>query len=135
MWSVPPVTRSAGVRFVIGQSSYTVGDNAFSMDAVPFGSDGRTLVPVRFLADAPDAHTAWDETTQTLSVTKCPAIYVGMIIVSNTVNTNGLLNQMDVAPVIVNGRTYLPTWYIAEALGYTVLWDAITDTVSINDAR
>jgi hypothetical protein len=30
---------------------------------------------------------------------------------------------MDVAPVIKEGRTYLPARYVAEALGYRVDWD------------
>jgi hypothetical protein len=37
--------------------------------------------------------------------------------------------------VIRDGRTYLPAKYVAEALGYTVSWDAATQTVSIVQAK
>jgi N-acetylmuramoyl-L-alanine amidase len=47
------------------------------------------------------------------------------------ITTNGKTTQMDSAPLIENGRTYLPARYIAEALGYTVQWNAAGQTVNI----
>jgi len=35
------------------------------------------------------------------------------------------MKTMDVAPIILEGRTLLPIRYVAEALGATVEWEAI----------
>jgi hypothetical protein len=40
---------------------------------------------------------------------------------------------MDVAPIIVNNRTYLPARFVAESLGYKVSWNQETETVLIID--
>jgi len=133
-WSVPPVSRSAGVKFTIGQTSYVVGDRSNTMDAAPFVSHGRTLVPIRYLAGALGAHTTWDDATRTVIITRGPALHLEMVVGSRTINVNGRLSQMDVSPAIVDGRTYLPARYVAEPLGYTVEWDAGTQTVNIGSA-
>jgi hypothetical protein len=40
--------------------------------------------------------------------------------------------QMEVAPVILDGRTYLPARYIAEAFGLKVSWGAAAQTISVS---
>jgi hypothetical protein len=102
------------------------------MDGAPFVSNGRTLVPVRYLADALGAQTAWDAATQTITITS-GSTTVELVIGSTTIATNGTVSQMDVAPVVENGRTYLPARYIAQAFGNTVSWDAATQTTNITE--
>jgi hypothetical protein len=116
--------------FIIGQNSYTVGGTSFSMDGAPLISNGRTLVPVRYLADALGAQTAWNQSTQTVTIIRGNTT-VNLVIGSTAIASNGTSSQMDVAPVVENGRTYLPARYIAEAFGDTVSWDAATQTISI----
>ena len=74
--------------------------------------------------------TAWDGTTQKVTVTK-GSTTIELTIGSTTGTTNGQASQMEAAPLLVNGRTYLPARDIAEALGYTVEWDAAAQTVNI----
>jgi N-acetylmuramoyl-L-alanine amidase len=100
------------------------------MDAAPYISEGRTLIPVRYLADALGAQTSWDVNTQEVSITK-GNIDIKLTISSNTLTVNGKTSQMDAAPVIRNGRTYLPARYVAEAFGRTVTWDQASQTVTI----
>lgn len=98
-----------------------------------------------YLASALSAQSYWDPTTQKVTVSKSnfnldpttkkftlkDSINIDMVIGSNVLAVNGQSSRMDVAPVIVNGRTYLPARGVAKALGYTVSWDATTQTVSI----
>ncbi len=114
-------------EFVIGMNQYFVNNQTpgISMDAAAYidASSGRTLVPVRYLADALGATTNWDADTQEVNVTT--AVYnINMIIGSTTLTVNGESQTMDVAPVINNGRTYLPARWVANALGYQVDWNA-----------
>jgi N-acetylmuramoyl-L-alanine amidase len=89
-----------------------------NMDAAPFISDGRTLVPVRYLADALRAQTAWNGATRTITISGSGTT-ISLTLGSTTLTVNGRTQTMDVAPVLRGGRTYLPARYVAKALGHT----------------
>jgi hypothetical protein len=44
---------------------------------------------------------------------------------------NGTISKMDVAPVIVNGRTLVPVRFVSQALNSGVLWDGGTRNVTV----
>jgi hypothetical protein len=118
------------ILFVIGQKSYTVDGNVYNIDAAPFIENGRTLVPVRYLGDAIGATTNWDGTSNTVTLTMGNTV-VALVIGANDITVNGQTSPLDVAPVIKDGRTYLPARSVAEAFGYTVSWDQATQTVTL----
>jgi N-acetylmuramoyl-L-alanine amidase len=104
------------------------------MDAPPFIANGRILVPVRYLANALGARTDWDADTRTVAVST--SVYNIQIVIGSTALTvNGQAQAMDQAPVIKDGRTYLPARYVAEALGYDVSWDASSRTVTVSQGN
>jgi hypothetical protein len=118
---------ATSAEFVIGFNQYFVNNQTpgISMDAAPYidASSGRTLVPVRYLGDALGATTNWDADTQ--EVTVSTDVYnVSMSIGSTTLTVDGQAQTMDVAPVIKDGRTYLPARWVANVLGYQVDWNA-----------
>lgn len=125
-------------KFLVGQDYYYMGpgDARVVMDAVPYidTSSGRTLVPVRYLGDALSAQTDWDANTQTVTVTK-DSTTISIVIGSTALKVNGQVQTLDQAPVISNGRTYLPARWVAEALGYTVSWNASSRTVTITQGN
>lgn len=121
---------SSQVYFVIGQSSYSVNGVVYNTDAAPFIDNGRTFVPVRYLGDSIGAKTDWDGATNTVTLTKGNVV-VKLTIDSKSILVNDKASTIDVAPLIKNGRTYLPARYVAEAFSYTVGWDQSSQTVSI----
>jgi hypothetical protein len=127
------VADSTGAEFVIGMNQYFVNDvvPGISMDAAPYIDNGRTMVPVRYLADALGTTTNWDADAKQVIVAE--GIYDIVMTIGSTTLTvmNGQTSQMDVAPVINNGRTYLPARWVANALGYQVDWDVATDKIVI----
>ncbi len=127
----PAPAAGATVRFLVGQSSYYAGDRPVAMDAAPFISGGRLLAPVRYLADALGAQTVWDGASQTVTISK-GGVVVELVIGSTSLLVNNVSEQMDAAPVITGGRTYLPARYVAEAMGYQVAWDASSGTVTLS---
>jgi hypothetical protein len=133
-----PATPSPGeqksISFTIGQNSYTTGGQSFTMDASPFISNERALVPERYLADALGAQTTWDAATQTITIIK-GGTTIELTIGSTSITTNGKASQMDAAPCIENGRVYLPARYVAEAFGYAVSWDASSQTVTVSQGN
>lgn len=126
-------SRPRSVQFVIGQSVYVVDSVVQIMDATPFIRDGRTMVPVRYLAMAlgiPESGIGWDAATGTVSL-GWENVRLEMVIGQKVLLTSGKPVQLDVAPVIEGGRTYLPARYVAEALGYQVGWNQATQAVVI----
>jgi len=112
--------------FMVGQGSYTVDGQPREMDGAPFIENGRTYVPVRYLAYALGVakdDVVWVGETGTVSL-QLGGKLVQMTVGSRTLYVNGQPREMDVAPLVKEGRTYLPARFVAEAFGYEVGWDA-----------
>jgi hypothetical protein len=59
-----------------------------------------------------------------------------LIVGKKEILVNDVVQEIDVAPVIVNNRTLVPLRFISEALGASVLWDNSTKNVTvINNKR
>lgn len=120
--------------FVIGSSTYTVNGTEYSMDVAAYVKDGRTYLPVRYVAYAlgvDPENIFYDAATQTVTLLKGTTA-VQLTIGSNVLKVNGISLTMDVAPEIVSGRTMLPFRFIAQALGASVGYDEATQTVTMD---
>lgn len=84
---------------------------------------GRTVLPIRSVVEAMGGNIQWDGATQKISLT-AKGITVEMWIDKKEIQVNGVLKQIDVAPVILNGRTMVPLRFAAENLDCTVNWEA-----------
>jgi len=128
---VTAVRTPVSALFQLGSASYMVDSQKHIMDAVSYMKNNRVFVPVRYLAYAcgvTEENIVYENgVIHLISDDKV----IRMVINDRTIVVNGLSKFMDVAPELVRGRTYLPARYVAEALGYTVSWDASTQTVSI----
>ena len=103
-----------------------------SFSANPTTEEGRTLVPMRFLFEQMGARVDWDNLTQTATVNKNDDIISFSIDNSDAV-VNGVNKTMEVPARIIDGKTMIPLRFLSEELGYTVLWDDETNTVTIHD--
>jgi N-acetylmuramoyl-L-alanine amidase len=77
------------------------------------------------------ANVSWGESTQSVTIKK-DNIVVVLHIGKKVIVVNGKEIPMDIAPIIRDGRTYLPANNVAEAFGHTVDWDSVTKTVKIS---
>ena len=128
----PAETAGANVSFYIGSTIMNVNGANRIMDVAPYIKAGRTYVPVRYLGEALGANVQWDEATKTVTLTKADKTVV-LVIGSTIAKVNGADVQMDVAPEIVNGRTMLPARWVAEGLGFVVVWNEILKQVVIQE--
>lgn len=129
---VSPTKRTA--VFTLGSNVYTVNGVSYTMDVAAYVKDGRTYLPVRYVAYAlgvDPANVLWDDATQTVTLIKGTNA-VQLTIGSKVLKLNGISITMDVAPELVSGRTMLPFRFIAQALGASVSWDEATQTVTMN---
>jgi hypothetical protein len=72
----------------------------------------------------------WDNATGTATL-QLGDVKLALALNSNELDKNGEKVTMDVAPLLQNGRTYLPARFVAEAFGYEVAWDAYTNAVLV----
>ncbi len=93
-----------------------------NIDIKPIVENGRTLVPVRFIAEKFGAKVGWDDATQTVSV-QTAANNITLQLGSNQMNVNGNIVVLDVPAKEIGGRTLIPLRALVEALGKQVFWD------------
>lgn len=99
-------------------------------DVPPQIISGRTMVPIRAIFENMGATVEWDANTSSAICTKGDTV-VKMTVDSTTMYVNNQSQTMDIAPVVINGRTLAPARYVAEAFGADVQWSQNTNTVVI----
>lgn len=100
-------------------------------DAKPFiDSNGRTLIPLRFVAEKLGATVDWNESTREIKITRGDK-ELELKIDSNYMRTKDGYKAMDTKAIIRGGRTFVPIKFIAEGLGASVDWDGKSKTVII----
>ena len=129
-----PLSRAT---FYLNQSYYLVNNSQQSMDAAPFIQNNRTYVPIRYLAYAcglTDQDVQWDKVFQTVKLSQGDKILQLQVGIDQAI-INDFVYDLDVAPVVRDGRTFLPARFIAEAFGYKVTWDEQNRTVLITPPK
>jgi len=118
-----------------GAKTYVDTEN---LDIKPIVENGRTLVPVRFIAEKFGAQVGWEDATQTVTV-KADTNLITLQLGSNQMVVNGDAVVLDVPAKEIGGRTLIPLRALVEALGKQVFWDdrgliLISDSVANYDA-
>ena len=92
--------------------------------------DDRIMVPMRAIFEALGADVEWVQETSTIIATaqgQTIIISVG----ESVIFVDGVVGYMDVPPVIVDSRTFVPLRFIAEALNCWVNWYPDSRTVEV----
>ena len=92
--------------------------------------DGRTLLPMRQIAQELGCEVTWNEEAKQAYVINDDYTLV-FEMNKATGYKNGKTFTMDVPPMIINDRTMLPVRALASALDLNIQWDDATRTVSI----
>ena len=109
-------------------------DSKIKMDVAPYIRDGRTMLPIRSVAEALGFEVEWNKSTRTV-VLKDNTTRVEIPVDTNKIIVNGTVYTSDVKPEIKNNRTMLPIANIARALGLKdgkdIIWNSKSKTVTI----
>ncbi|KJS66001.1 MAG: hypothetical protein JL50_13680 [Peptococcaceae bacterium BICA1-7] len=100
-------------------------------DVAPRIVEGRTLVPVRFIAEALNANVTYDQDTETVNIQG--QANIRMKIKSRIALVNGQEVELDVPAEIENGRTMVPLRFISEGFKCKVDFYGQSNLVSITD--
>ncbi|MCL2576562.1 MAG: stalk domain-containing protein [Defluviitaleaceae bacterium] len=121
----PVPSNDVSIRLTIGNINANVNGSSMALSDAPFiSSEGRTMVPVRFVADAMGATTDWNGATQTVTITPQGRGAINLVV------GQALPDDMG-TPEIVGGRTFVPVRFVAVRMGGGVDWNAASQTVTI----
>ncbi|HOA20359.1 MAG TPA: stalk domain-containing protein [Sedimentibacter sp.] len=98
----------------------------------PMIISSRSMVPIRAVVEALNGTVGWDNSTQQITLTANGNTVI-MWINKYEIIVNGTIHKIDVAPTIVNGRTYVPVRFAAENLNTKVYWiNTLRQAVIVN---
>ena len=120
-------TKAASLNLIIDGNNVT-------KSASPIVKNRRTLVPLRFIGEALGKEVLWNNDEKSVTVSDEGTsfkLYIDSKIIDNS---DGMLKFTDVAPCIVNRKTYLPLRAIAELMNIGVGYDKASSTVTIDSA-
>ncbi|MFZ5647344.1 MAG: copper amine oxidase N-terminal domain-containing protein [Bacillota bacterium] len=126
------ITGGKLITLVIDSITAYIDGKVFFLDVPPTILDGRTMIPVRFLAESLGARVEWDNDSREIS------IYLNDKNIKMTVNSkiatvNDKRVTLETVPVILFGRTMVPIRFIAENFGCEVIWDNKARSVIIKN--
>ena len=118
------------IQLHIGKLEARHNRNTVQLDAVPFIKEARTMVPLRFIAEAFGASVLYDAVSKNITIRYSDKEMV-FVPGSKKVYVNGQLIELDVSATIVNQRTFLPLRFVSEQFGAQVSWQAETQGITI----
>ena len=105
-----------------------------NMEVKPYIKGGRTMLPLRYVAEALGYKVAWLSETRTAVIMDI-GLRVEIPVDSNFIIVNGIKYTSDVKPEMRKNRIMLPIANIARALGLKdgkdILWDEVNRQVTI----
>jgi len=113
------------INLTIGDTSYIINGALKALDSAPVIVDGRTLVPIRVIADCFGVQVNWDEATKTDTI-----IYNGKTLV---LTVGQLSPDLDVPAQIINDTIMVPVRYISEKFGASVVYDDESKSITITE--
>lgn len=120
--------------FTLDSTTYTVGAETRTLDAAPYISNNRTMLPIGTVAQLAGATLNYSPSTRTAVFTK-DNLVVSMNLDTNILLVNGSPVPMDAKPEIVNSRAFVPVVYVAQAFGIQngidIVYDAASRTVTL----
>jgi hypothetical protein len=120
----------------IGNEKAFINDEEVVLEAAPYIKNGRTMVPIRFIAESLGAEVGWDDATKSITIQK-EDITISLKIGSTEafLEEEGAIGRekitLEAPPEIVNGRTFVPLRFISEAFGATLDWNGDIKEITI----
>ncbi len=116
-----------------GEIKIKINGERIYPDSAPMLIEGRTLVPIRAVAEKMGYSVAWDGENQLVVLTNSDGSSILHFEIGNDIALKNLSEKikLDVPAIIVGGRTYLPLRAVAEAMEADVSWDGNERTVEI----
>lgn len=140
-------TNNYKTTITIGNAAITQTVNGSTttkyMDVAPYIKDGRTMLPIRFVAESLGYYVNFNDATRNATFSDGNSVVV-INIDSSEFYVDGVKNTFSVKPEIKDGRTMLPISEIGRALGLShgnkgegknIEWDSTNRVVTIETSK
>ncbi|MCR8979427.1 copper amine oxidase N-terminal domain-containing protein [Brevibacillus laterosporus] len=111
-----------------------VDGKVITSDVKPFMQGGRALVPIRVISAALKADVKWDDKTRSVLITR-GSQSITLYLDKKEATVNGKDITLETAPVLKNGRLFLPLRFVSEQLKTSVDWKEEGKIVLIDDLQ
>jgi multiple sugar transport system substrate-binding protein len=118
------------IEVTIGKNTGMVNGKSTTLEQGALITNGRTMVPLRFISEAMGATVAWDAATRTANLTLADN-KIALSIGKTVAKVNGYDVTLDAPAAIVNAKTLVPIRFIAESMGATTAWNATLRKVTV----
>lgn len=140
-------TKKFVYKFVIGKTKFTENNDGLNqakeLDVAPFIENGRTMLPLRAIAESIGIKVDWENSTRTAIFTNGDLVARIQIDGNKVILSDGRLIVLDAKPKIVKGRIVLPITNVSQIFGLTngntndgkkndIEWDNETKSVIIS---
>lgn len=121
------------LSFELGEIKIVVNGERIYPDSSPMLIADRTMVPIRAIAEKLGYTVDWDEETQRITMVSGDSQNVLLFAVGEYMALKNFATEMalEVPPIIIGDRTYLPLRAAAEAMDAQVTWEEATKTANI----
>ncbi len=122
---------NSNIVLVIGSEKMMVNNKEVAIKPAPQIIGGKTLVPLRAVADAFGAVVSWDADSKTASIIlRNKTILITLD--KDTAMINGNPTPIGSKAILLGGRVMVPFRFIAEALGAKVDYNGETKTITLS---
>ncbi|WII38596.1 phosphodiester glycosidase family protein [Paenibacillus thiaminolyticus] len=130
--AIMAVLGAAFLAAVLGQHSETqaAGRSVGYMDTAA----NRTYVPIRYLSEQLKYQVKWDKAAQRIDV-RANEDTLSLTVGSKKAQVNGAVKQMDAAPFVEGGTTYVPIRFVGEAMKLQMKWDKAASALLFDTAK
>ncbi|TYQ18431.1 UNVERIFIED_CONTAM: spore germination protein YaaH [Acetivibrio alkalicellulosi] len=130
-----PSSKNTQIILKIGEKHMTINGQIKEIDpgrdTMPVIIENRTLVPIRVIIESLGGNIYWYGEKNTVII-QYKETEIEMTIDSKIIKVGGTIFHIDVAPQIINDRTYIPLRFLLENLGFNVEWDSFEQKVVID---
>ena len=140
-------TKKFVYKFAIGKTKFTENNDGLNktkeLDVAPFIENGRTMLPLRAIAESIGIKVGWEHSTRTAIFTNGDLVARIQIDGNKVILSDGRVLVLDAKPKIVKNRIVLPITNVSQIFGLTngntndgmknnIEWDNETKSVIIS---
>lgn len=127
------LTNSLKMELKIGSKTVFINSKEwpYELDVPPKIYNGRTFVPLRFLAETIGAEVEWTPNEKKITYRRAETT-IELWIGRKIIKINGIELSIDAEPFIENGRTLVPLRFVSEPLGASVIWNEQDRSILLN---
>jgi hypothetical protein len=123
------------LQLTIGSQKTFSNGASLRIDTAPFITNGRTMIPFRYIGESLQATIDFRNDSVTKRVVEVryekENTLIVLVIGNRKATVNGREVELDAPPSIINGRTMVPLRFVAEELGCTLQWDGDLQRITI----